>query len=323
MNGIQDCLKLGFAQSVNQPIGIEKKRFIVYKITNIKNSKIYIGQTAKTLQRRKYDHIYSAYTKKAMVPIHCAMRKYGIENFDFKILYSCSSKEEMIRKEIETIDLMSSRSPNGYNLTAGGEGLFNPTKEIRAKMSVAQIGNQKTKGQKRSIEFRQKISKIRKGIKASDESRKKNSEAHKGQIPWITGRHHTDEAKEKISKVHKGKSLSEEHKRRLSKAHKGKKKRAMSEEGKANIRAAVIGRKHTAETKAKMSSAHKRRKQTVETRAKLRAINLGKKHTPEAIAKMMGHKVSAETRAKISATHALRKPTKGRDEENERKMKND
>ena len=36
-----------------------------------------------------------------------------------------------------------------------------------------------------------KISKSNMGKKVSDETRRKSSESHKGQIPWIKGRHHS------------------------------------------------------------------------------------------------------------------------------------
>lgn len=36
------------------------------------------------------------------------------------------------------------------------------------------------------------------GLHRSEESKRKNSEAHKGKIPWMKGKHHTEEAKQKI-----------------------------------------------------------------------------------------------------------------------------
>lgn len=71
-----------------------------------------------------------------------------------------------------------------------------------------------------------------------------------------------------------------------------------------------IGRKHTAETKAKIAAANKGqglgRKLPAETRAKIGATHRGRKASLESRKKMSasqrGHSVSEETRAKISAT---------------------
>lgn len=41
--------------------------------------------------------------------------------------------------------------------------------------------------------------------KRSEETKNKMSEAHKGKVPWIKGKHHTDEAKEKNRLAHLGK----------------------------------------------------------------------------------------------------------------------
>ncbi len=303
MNGIQDCQKSESVLNANQPIGTEKKRFIIYKVINNENGKIYIGQTTKRLCDRRHDHIYSAFVKNAKTALHCALRKYGKGSFKFEKLCNCASREEMIRKEIETINLMSSRSPNGYNLTAGGEGLFNPTIEIRAKLSLAQIGNQKTKGQRRSVESRKRMSDARKGIPLSDEHKKKISESRKGIPARNKGWCHTDEAKAKMRG--KRKPLSEEHKAKISKSNKGK-QNCLGHKHSEEVKQKQRERRSSDETKKKISVANKGRKLTAETKAKLRAVNLGKKHTPEAIAKMMGHKVSVETRAKISASHRMR-----------------
>ncbi len=44
------------------------------------------------------------------------IEKYGLENFDFEILDSAYSQEELDRKQEEYIERNNSREPNGYNL---------------------------------------------------------------------------------------------------------------------------------------------------------------------------------------------------------------
>lgn len=55
----------------------------IYKVTNLINNKVYIGQSID-IERRKYSHIYSSShpnTPDYNVRFHQALRKYGIENF--------------------------------------------------------------------------------------------------------------------------------------------------------------------------------------------------------------------------------------------------
>lgn len=50
---------------------------IIYKITNLVNNKVYIGQTERTLKERWGQHKYS----KGCKYLHNAILKYGAESF--------------------------------------------------------------------------------------------------------------------------------------------------------------------------------------------------------------------------------------------------
>lgn len=90
----------------------------VYCITNKINGKQYIGIT-NDYKRRWANHIaYQAPEREQVV--HRAIKKYGKENFDFQILFSNLTVEEASAKEIELIENMRTRVPNGYNVAAGG-----------------------------------------------------------------------------------------------------------------------------------------------------------------------------------------------------------
>ena len=56
---------------------------IIYKVTNIMNNKIYIGQTIKSLETRKWGHENDAVKKKVNYPFLNAINKYGIHNVEF------------------------------------------------------------------------------------------------------------------------------------------------------------------------------------------------------------------------------------------------
>ena len=94
----------------------------IYKITNLINGKVYVGQSVNILNRWERHRI--AYKTKDNV-LYRAIRQYGIENFEFSIIEECepSLLEE---KEISYIKEYNSyvnfKDSNGYNMTLGGEG---------------------------------------------------------------------------------------------------------------------------------------------------------------------------------------------------------
>jgi len=59
---------------------------IIYKATNKINGKCYIGQTVKTLARRKCDHLCRLRKGDRDHKFYLALRKYGQENFEWETL---------------------------------------------------------------------------------------------------------------------------------------------------------------------------------------------------------------------------------------------
>ena len=57
----------------------------IYKLTNKINNKIYIGQSIHP-EKRLREHENRAKNKLDNYPIHNAIAKYGIDNFDFEII---------------------------------------------------------------------------------------------------------------------------------------------------------------------------------------------------------------------------------------------
>lgn len=98
------------------------KDYVVYKITNITNNKVYIGIT-KQIIKRIGNHIY--YSKNPNSPnntyLHKALRKYGLEFFTIEILEICNNLETLNNKEIYWIKYYNSTdNKKGYNLDCGG-----------------------------------------------------------------------------------------------------------------------------------------------------------------------------------------------------------
>jgi group I intron endonuclease len=109
----------------------------VYLVTNKENGKQYVGQTVRTLEQRWNSHVSYAMRGKGHYFAH-AIKAYGPEQFTIETLHVCESKEEMDFTEIFYIELLNTRRPAGYNLTAGGEGNlgWKPSKEIREHMGA-------------------------------------------------------------------------------------------------------------------------------------------------------------------------------------------
>lgn len=104
----------------------------IYKITNLINNKIYIGQSID-IEKRYKNHIYfskNPSSREYNTPIHAALRYYGENNFKIEILEKCK-KEELDEREIYYINKFSSNNREiGYNLTNGGDGRKGNAKSI-------------------------------------------------------------------------------------------------------------------------------------------------------------------------------------------------
>ena len=97
-----------------------KKICGIYKITNLINGKVYIGQ-ASDIYTRWTNHKNASLRKdkkEYKYPLYRAFRKYGIENFKFEIIEECS-EEELNEKEIYYIDFYNTfircENSNAYN----------------------------------------------------------------------------------------------------------------------------------------------------------------------------------------------------------------
>jgi group I intron endonuclease len=230
-------------QSVTVPIGTEKRRFIIYKVTNQINGKVYVGQTAGLLKRRKGDHVRKALAGSPYY-FHNAIRKYGPDVFVWEVMCLCLSKDEADKKECEFIKGLNTKFPFGYNLTDGGEGTvgFSPTKETREKISKAQkmyiqrTGNVPFKGMKHSAESRAKITAAQMGKKRGPHSAEHNEKIRNA----LKGRTITEEQKAMISKALTGRRLPPERCAASGKAHRGLKR---TDEIRENMKKIWIARK--------------------------------------------------------------------------------
>jgi group I intron endonuclease len=121
----------------------------IYKITNIQNNKVYIGQTIRPITDRFNRHINDALHNIIDTHFARAIRKYGKENFKIEEIDSASSQEELNQKEQHWIRYYDSVN-QGYNETDamfknGGNTYQSKTEQemevIKEKIRQTKLGN--------------------------------------------------------------------------------------------------------------------------------------------------------------------------------------
>ena len=113
----------------------------LYKLTNKLTGKEYIGPSVNPVSQRVSRHAYAARNSKGNMPITCAIKKYGIENFSVQTLVRCPDYEYLLDLEAKAIVRFNTRVPVGYNVTAGGRGGRVPcSQEKRERISAATQG---------------------------------------------------------------------------------------------------------------------------------------------------------------------------------------
>lgn len=217
----------------------------IYLRTNLVNGKQYVGQTIDFKQR---EHEWKSVKRYSGGIIDKARKKYGVDNFETKILKECSTIDELDYWEIYYIKELNTKTPNGYNLTDGGEGFkgLEFTEEHKRNISKA------IKGRKFTEEHRQHISQAKKGIKVSEETKRRLSDV-------LKGRKITEEHRKKISEGNKGRIVTQSTRDKISRSHigigLGEKRPWMSERMKGENNP-FYGRTHTKETINKIKKAN-------------------------------------------------------------------
>lgn len=123
-------------------------KYSLYLIINKINNKKYIGQTKRKLRSRFVGHISKAKQGSTSV-LHCAMRKYGIENFEIILLEQTNDLNSCNIREIELIKEHNTLVPIGYNMIEGGKNIEykkikNLSKEHKNKIQKSHLKNCKS-----------------------------------------------------------------------------------------------------------------------------------------------------------------------------------
>lgn len=123
----------------------------IYKITNIVNGKVYIGQSVRPVDRRFQRHINDATNNILDTHFARAIRKYGSDSFVIEVIDSADTQDELNIKEREWIHRYQSTNPSyGYNETdaiykSGGNTYQSKSDEemtaIGQKLSATKAGS--------------------------------------------------------------------------------------------------------------------------------------------------------------------------------------
>ena len=243
----------------------------VYYIQNLVTNKFYIGSSADVYSRIKSHLNMLQRGVHSNIHLQRSYNKHGQDKFAWGVCEEVFDIDQLLAVEQTWIDVMGD-----YNICteAGSTRGYKATEETRAKLSAVKSGiNNPMYGTKRP------------------------------------------EVGEIFRKLHTGKVLSEEHKRKCSEALKGNRGPWDNPESVAKIieaaRASNTGRKHSDETRAKVSAAGIGRVVSEETREKIRVKSTGRVHSEDTKAKLSEMKrgktlnLSDEERANRSARAKL------------------
>jgi hypothetical protein len=193
--------------------------YTIYQVTNLLNSKIYIGKHQTT---NPDDSYYGS-----GVALKKSIAKHGKDNFKKEVLFVFQTEEEMNAKETELITEEFVARSDTYNMGVGGEGGAHFKGKKHSAETIAQIkqslGSDENK--QKLIEAGRKAGSLSKGRKLSATARQNMSDAQRKAI--------SDETKEKISESLK--KFNEENPGHLKGLVKRKRK-PLSEETKEKLR---------------------------------------------------------------------------------------
>lgn len=97
-----------------------KNESYIYKITNMVNNKVYVGQTYDVKYRWSHHKSDLTHHRHHNIHLQSAWDKYGEENFKFEIIEQCLTNEVDEREQFWISKYDSYH--NGYNLDLGGNG---------------------------------------------------------------------------------------------------------------------------------------------------------------------------------------------------------
>ena len=289
----------------------------IYGIRHKATGRWYVGQ-AYDIRKRFKDHRAMASTQ-TRKHLYLSLRKYGHTAFAWRILERCE-KAELNRQEKFWIQKLNSVEPNGFNLTTGGDRLFEFTPTVLEKMRRASLGRvqsqetirkrvEKNTGRKRTLATRRRMRKAQLGKTHSETTRRKMARItskrlrHPKMRKWNRERMlkqwRNREYRRQQKKAHRGYKPSEATRRKLGKKAalrwmdpKYRKKVILKNTGQKRSKAsrrrislALRGKKKTKKFKKEQSKRIKALWQDSKYRSHMSRIHKGFKQTKASIAR--------------------------------------
>lgn len=183
----------------------------IYKVTNQKNNKVYIGQTIKKRPSDRYSqHRYLANhpeQERGISYLHRAMILDGLDNFSFEVIEEIEN-QQLNEREQYWIKKYDCIIPNGYNITEGGDG----TKGYSRPQTIEEREKRQQSNKNFYIQHPEALEEARQRtteLWKDEEYRRKVTEGNKkfyqehqdifrGKNNPMYGKRHTKEALEKI-----------------------------------------------------------------------------------------------------------------------------
>lgn len=224
----------------------------VYKIFCKANKKIYIGSSTNIIKRWEKHKRMLRNGKHSNLHLQNAWNLYGNKEFDYLVIEYCENAFLIDREQFYINKL---KPEFNIRTTASSNAGIKASPETRKKISKAGMGNKYALGYKHSIETRIKMSNAKRNM--SQETKEKISKSLVGNKRSL-GYKQSPETLEK-----KSQSMNSERIEKIIQINTGNKYclgRVISQETRDKIGLAHKGKKHSEETKAKMSKSHADRK---------------------------------------------------------------
>lgn len=170
--------------------------YLIYKLTNLLNNKIYVG---KHITNNKEDSYMGSGAE-----LKKDLKKLGVSNFKKEILFECESVEELNLTESSIVNIEFVQREDTYNKRVGGLGGWEYINEngLNNRNNQNKIAHEKhLKLLKTNAEYaemfckkvREGLAKISKDVKSQNLKEAWRKHGH----PWV-GRKHSEETKQKL-----------------------------------------------------------------------------------------------------------------------------
>ena len=161
----------------------------IYIWTDASNGMQYVGWSVDMNRRIKRHYKCT----RSCPYFHASLAKRPDQFSVLMIDYPNLTSEQLKVLEISYIKALGTNMPNGYNMTEGGDGItgYRHTQEFKQKLSKDRKGIPKPKS-------------VRLAVAESNRRRTQSAETRKKIGDSLKGRIHTEETKQKISESQKG-----------------------------------------------------------------------------------------------------------------------